>query len=161
MKISTIQAVAMMIWDHSSYFSAGFAAASVQRLWSGGKHEAVSKSRYEESYQKYSVLTHSKIVYGLFPWCFQGDYVFNAFFIASQSNCNTSLQLLKTRTFSPPFCEVPCETNRRQLAKRNITMTHVWSSAPWGQSRADVPELVSAARSAASVAHCQSCLINT
>lgn len=32
MKISTIQAVAMMILDHSSYFFAGFAAASVQDL---------------------------------------------------------------------------------------------------------------------------------
>lgn len=43
MKISTIQAVATMVLDHSSYFSAGFAAVSVQRSWSGGKDEAMSK----------------------------------------------------------------------------------------------------------------------
>lgn len=112
MKISTIQAVAMMVLDHSSYFSAGFAAASVQSPWSGGKPEAMSKSRNEESHQKSSVLIHSKIAFGLLPWCFQCDYVFNAFFIVSQSNCNTSLQLLKIRKCSPPlpFCEVPCET---------------------------------------------------
>lgn len=98
MKISTMQAIAVIIFlDYSSYFCAGFAAASVQRPWSGVKHKAVSKSRNDERKPSEIILIHSKIALGLFLWCLQGDYVFNTFFIASQGNSNTSSQLLKIR----------------------------------------------------------------
>lgn len=62
---------------------------------------------------KSSVLIHSKIAFGLFPRCFQCDYVFNAFFIASLSNRSASSQLLKIRKCSPSpaFCEIPCDPN--------------------------------------------------
>lgn len=168
MKISTMQAVARMILDHSSYFLQVSQQPQCKDLGQEQNMEPCPKSRNEEiiSHQKSSVLIHSKIALdywtiGLldyFPGGFKAITCLTHFLLP---HCTTAPQACRKCSQPLPFCEVPCNLIQRQPVKRYITMTHVRCSAPWGQSGEDVPELVSAARSAASAAHCQSCLINT